>query len=758
MRLTWLRFRREFASDWLSFQNESTPLAGTASVTALGSDSLSLSGKAVGVFADKNVADGKAVTVSGVSLAGTDAGNYTLTQQSGLTANITAASISAITGITAADKTYDGTTDTTLNSDAAGFTGMVVGDTLTVASATGAFADKNAGAGKTVNITGLALGGTDAGNYTLASTTASTTATIVKAGISAVTGITAADKTYDGSTSASLNSTGASFTGKVEGDALAVSTATGAFEDKNAATGKTVSISGITLSGADAGNYQLTSDTATATAAITPKALTMTGSTAQNKTYDGSTTASVSPGTLSGFVGDETVLASASGEFNSKDVASANSVTATYTLANGSNGGLASNYSLAAQSLAASISAREISVGGLTVNDKVYDGTTTATLGGTASITPLDGDIVSLTGTATGAFADKNVGYGKEVTISGLGLAGAQASNYSLAAIGAMTANITPKTLVISGSTVADKVYDGTTVATVTPGTLSGFVGSETVGAVGLGDFNDKNAGPAKPVTVYYNLVDGTNGGLADNYRVAAENLSAAIARVSISAVTGITAADKTYDGSTSATLDSTSASFTGKVGGDALTVASATGAFEDKNAGTGKTVNISGITLGGVDAGNYTLANTMATTTANITPVTSSVPESTPILVPESVRAAVIQVSQSATASGMVNGLSSGGSGMAAGSLSSGNAVLSFMSPVTPSPSSSSVSGGATPQVTVSGGLRLVSVDQEPAAGADNRLADNRPDRSLGGFVTVMVVRGGISGLISDTPLDELR
>ncbi len=731
-----------------------TPLGGTASVTALGSDSLSLTGKAVGVFADKNVGNGKAVTVSGVSLAGTDAGNYTLTQQSGLTANITAASISAITGITAADKTYDGTTDTTLNSDAASFTGMVVGDTLTVASATGAFADKNAGAGKTVNITGLALGGTDAGNYTLASTTASTTATIVKAGISAVTGITAADKTYDGSTSATLDSTSASFTGRLDGDALTVSTATGAFEDKNAATGKTVSISGITLGGADAGNYQLTSDTATATAAITPKALTMTGSTAQNKTYDGSTTASVSPGTLSGFVGDETVLASASGEFNSKDVASANSVTATYTLANGSNGGLASNYSLAAQSLAVSISAREISVGGLTVNDKVYDGTTTATLGGTASITPLDGDIVSLTGTATGAFADKNVGYGKEVTISGLGLAGAQASNYSLAAIGAMTANITPKTLVISGSTVADKVYDGTTVATVTPGTLSGFVGSETVGAVGLGDFNDKNAGPAKPVTVYYNLVDGTNGGLADNYRVAAENLSAAITRASISAVTGITAADKTYDGSTSATLNTGAAGFTGLVANDSLSVAGARGVFADSTVGTGKTVNITDISLGGTDASNYTLASTTATTAASII----AAPEPTTTLVPESVKVAVIQTAQLMTVSGVASGPSAGGSGMAAGSLSSGNAVLSFMSPVTPSPSSSSVSGGATPQVTVSGGLRLVSVDQESAAGADNRLAQNRPDRSLGGFVTVTVVRGGISGLISDTPLDELR
>lgn len=730
------------------------PLGGTASVTALGGDSLSLTGKAVGVFADKNVGDGKAVTVSGVSLAGTDAGNYTLTQQSGLTANITAASISAITGITAADKTYDGTTDTTLNSDAASFTGMVVGDTLTVASATGAFADKNAGAGKMVNITGLALGGTDAGNYTLASTMASTTATIVKAGISAVTGITAADKTYDGSTSATLDSTSASFTGRLDGDALTVSTATGAFEDKNAATGKTVSISGITLGGADAGNYQLTSDTATATAAITPKALTMTGSTAQNKTYDGSTTASVSPGTLSGFVGDETVLASASGEFNSKDVASANSVTATYTLANGSNGGLASNYSLAAQSLAVSISAREISVGGLTVNDKVYDGTTTATLGGTASITPLDGDIVSLTGTATGAFADKNVGYGKEVTISGLGLAGAQASNYSLAAIGAMTANITPKTLVISGSTVADKVYDGTTVATVTPGTLSGFVGSETVGAVGLGDFNDKNAGPAKPVTVYYNLVDGTNGGLADNYRVAAENLSAAITRASISEVTGITAADKTYDGSTSATLNTGAAGFTGLVANDSLSVAGARGVFADSTVGTGKTVSITDISLGGTDASNYTLASTTATTAASII----AAPEPTTTLVPESVKVAVIQTAQLMTVSGVASGPSAGGSGMAAGSLSSGNAVLSFMSPVTPSPSSSSVSGGATPQVTVSGGLRLVSVDQESAAGADNRLAQNRPDRSLGGFVTVTVVRGGISGLISDTPLDELR
>ncbi|WP_163364873.1 YDG domain-containing protein, partial [Escherichia coli] len=71
---------------------------------------------------------------------------------------------------------------------------VVAGDNLTVATSTGNFSDKNVGTGKTVNITGLTLGGTDAGNYTLASSTASTTANITAAQLGAITGITAANK------------------------------------------------------------------------------------------------------------------------------------------------------------------------------------------------------------------------------------------------------------------------------------------------------------------------------------------------------------------------------------------------------------------------------------------------------------------------------------------------------------------------------------------------------------------------------------
>ncbi len=92
---------------------------------------------------------------------------------------ITPATISSITGITANNKVFDGNTNATLVTNNAAFTGIFAGDSLTVASATGSFVDPNVGNGKTVNITGLTLGGADAANYSLASNTATTTANIL---------------------------------------------------------------------------------------------------------------------------------------------------------------------------------------------------------------------------------------------------------------------------------------------------------------------------------------------------------------------------------------------------------------------------------------------------------------------------------------------------------------------------------------------------------------------------------------------------
>ena len=57
------------------------------------------------------------------------------------------------------------------------------------------------------------------------------------------------------------------------------------------APGKTVTISGLALTGADAGNYTLVQPTTTAD--ITIGTLTVTGITASNKVYDGTTVATL---------------------------------------------------------------------------------------------------------------------------------------------------------------------------------------------------------------------------------------------------------------------------------------------------------------------------------------------------------------------------------------------------------------------------------------------------------------------------------
>lgn len=86
--------------------------------------------------------------------------------------------------------------------------------------------------------------------------------------------------------------------------------------------------------------------------------------------------------------------------------------------------------------------------------------------------------------------------------------------------------------------------------------------------------------------------------------------------------VSGITAADKTYNGSADAVLDVSGAVISGKAEGDKLTV-SADGTFDSKDVGTDRTVRISGLTLGGASAGNYRLAASgqQASARAAITP-----------------------------------------------------------------------------------------------------------------------------------------
>ena len=101
-----------------------------------------------------------------------------------------------------------------------------------------------------------------------------------------VSGITAADKTYNGSADAVLDVSGAVISGKAEGDELTVS-ADGTFDSKDVGTDRTVRISGLTLGGTSAGNYRLAASgqQASAMAAITPAVITVTPDAGQGKIY-----------------------------------------------------------------------------------------------------------------------------------------------------------------------------------------------------------------------------------------------------------------------------------------------------------------------------------------------------------------------------------------------------------------------------------------------------------------------------------------
>ena len=122
-----------------------------------------------------------------------------------------------------------------------------------------------------------------------------------------VSGITAANKKYDGGTSATVNASGAIITGKETDDDLTVSVSAGSTFDSADAGSRTVTLGALTLGGASAGNYKLAAsgNQTTATANITVRDLTVKPNSGQSKSY-GTTPDPVLAYTSTGTVTGET--------------------------------------------------------------------------------------------------------------------------------------------------------------------------------------------------------------------------------------------------------------------------------------------------------------------------------------------------------------------------------------------------------------------------------------------------------------------
>ena len=197
-----------------------------------------------------------------MTLAGGDAGNYTVSQPSGLTADITAKNLT-ISGAVAENKQYDGNTDATVDFSSASLAVVVSGDTVRINSSgySASFATKTVANGKPVTVIGVTLSGGDAGNYIV--TPADRFDSRHYGQNLTINGAVAENKQYDGNTNATVNFTVRSLAGVVSGDTVTINSSgyTASFATKTVATAKPVTVTGVTLSGGDAGNYTVSQPT-----------------------------------------------------------------------------------------------------------------------------------------------------------------------------------------------------------------------------------------------------------------------------------------------------------------------------------------------------------------------------------------------------------------------------------------------------------------------------------------------------------------
>ncbi|WED21001.1 YDG domain-containing protein [Vibrio sp. JC009] len=604
-----------------------------------------------GSFEDADAGTDKAVTVDGLTLSGAQSANYVLADISGDIEQ----KVLDITGLTVDSKVYDTTTDASVSGSASIVTSGAVsdqdgavytGDDVTLAGIVtgGSFEDADAGTDKAVTVDGLTLSGAQSANYVLADISGD-----IEQKVLDITGLTVDSKVYDTTTDASVSGSASIVTSGAVSDqdgavytgddvTLAGIVTGGSFEDADAGTDKAVTVDGLTLSGAQSANYVL----ADISGDIEQKVLDITGLTVDSKVYDTTTDASVSgsasivtSGAVSDqdgavYTGDDVTLAGivTGGSFEDADAGTDKAVTVDGLTLSGAQ---SANYVLA--DISGDIEQKVLDITGLTVDSKVYDTTTDASVSGSASIVTsgavsdqdgavYTGDDVTLAGIVTGgSFEDADAGTDKAVTVDGLTLSGAQSANYVLADI---SGDIEQKVLDITGLTVDSKVYDTTTDASVsgsasivTSGAVSDqdgavYTGDDVTlaGIVTGGSFEDADAGTDKAVTV-----DGLtlSGAQSANYALA--DISGDIEQKELS-ISGLDILDKLYDGTTDATINDLG-TLLGILGSDSVSLngGSATANFSDAEVGEGKTVMVNGITLAGNSASNYFIASSFITT-----------------------------------------------------------------------------------------------------------------------------------------------
>ena len=191
-----------------------------------------------------------------------------------------------------------------------------------------------------------------------------------------VKGFEAQSKVYDGKADAVVNSTNAKLDGMIEGTDVGFDNSglKFTFDNKKVGTNKTVkNTTPITLTGTDAGNYNLTNPIVELTADITAKPVTVTAAVAE-KTYDGRTDDANVTISASGIIADDDVqIVATKGVYATPDAGDNVEVTVTYTI----SGVDKDNYSYSiADKAYGKVEKRELTVAIIAPAAVTYDGKT----------------------------------------------------------------------------------------------------------------------------------------------------------------------------------------------------------------------------------------------------------------------------------------------------------------------------------------------------------------------------------------------
>jgi hypothetical protein len=525
------------------------------------------------------------VRLAAVTAVGSYSGNIVLSSASATSVNVATVSstVSAkaltITGLSAADKDYDGNTTVSVTGTAA-YSGLVNSESFTPSDVvTWAFPDANVGTNKILTRTGTYS--TPSSNYTVTQPSLTANISAVVSSAPTITSIAPGNAQLSVAFTTPSSNGGASITNYEYSTNGGISWTT---------PSPAITSSPFTVSGLINGT----------TYDVQIRAVNSAGNGAASATTQGTPAAPSSP-SISG-------------------AATASAFTKTYGTASTPQSFSITGSALTNDIIATAPTGFEVS----------SDGTNYAT---TANFTQSSGSVSGTLYIRLAATASVSGTYNSQNIV--LSSTGASPVNITSASSGNAVAQ---KALAITTATVASKVYDrSTTSGTVTPGTLSGFVGSETVVvSSAVGTYADWNVGNGKTATITYTLGDGTNGGLAANYSLANTIATGDITAKALT-VTSPAVTSKTYDGNTNASI---TGSLSGVESGDAVTLIG-TGTYATANVGAGISVT-STSTLGGADAANYTLtqptglsgnitAESQTMTFASLTPVLLSTADYSP-------------------------------------------------------------------------------------------------------------------------------